>query len=80
MTHTIATIRTVALSEYGVAEADLKHFKAGANAAWSDRWADEYGAHDLDRAESHYERKHGLDPHGSASRAFSFGWCWSAAQ
>jgi hypothetical protein len=59
-------------ADYGIAAENLKHFKAGANAAWGRE-------HDLDKAEATYERKHGLEPFGGAARAFSFGWCWSAA-
>jgi hypothetical protein len=79
MAHTIASIRTVAIEEYEVSEENLKHFKAGANAAWSNAYRDADGNYDLDKAEEKYETKHNLDGYGDAARAFTYGWCWSAA-
>ena len=49
----------------------LRHFKSGANAAWSKRWEDSAGNHDLGRAEDWYESWHGA----AAAAAFADGWC-----
>lgn len=61
---------------YNLTGAAARHFKAGANAAWSSRWTDANGNHNLDRAEDWYEAIHGA----AAAGHFADGWCWGASQ
>lgn len=74
MAYKIADVRQGAFERF-IGDDMLRHFKAGANAAWSERWTDQYGYHNLEAAERHYESKHGA----AAADAFTAGWSWSAS-